>query len=89
MWISALRRLADPVLTNLANATLRRECPLSKRRCESRVGHALEALGRLVAGIAPWIELPRMARLKASFVHAMPSSRGVRFTPSIPRHRIS
>ncbi len=59
IWISALRRLADPVLTNLANASLKARMPVEQAPGADRrsVTH-LEALGRLVAGIAPWIELP-------------------------------
>ena len=52
-------RLADPVLTNLANGTLKQRMPLEQAAGADRrsVTH-LEALGRLMAGIAPWIELP-------------------------------
>ena len=59
IWISTLRRLADPVLTNLANASLKARMPVEQAPGADRrsVTH-LEALGRLVAGIAPWIELP-------------------------------
>ena len=59
IWISVLRRLADPVLTNLANASLKARMPVEQAPGADRrsVTH-LEALGRLVAGIAPWIELP-------------------------------
>ncbi len=59
IWISTLRRLADPVLTNLANASLKARMPVEQAPGANRrsVTH-LEALGRLVAGIAPWIELP-------------------------------
>ena len=58
-WIAILRRLADPVLTNLANGTLRARMPIEQAAGANRsaVTH-LEALGRLVAGIAPWIDLP-------------------------------
>ena len=58
-WIAALRRLADPVLTNLANGTLKARMPVEQTAGADRrsVTH-LEALGRLVAGIAPWIERP-------------------------------
>jgi hypothetical protein len=57
-WIALLRRLADPVLTNLANGTLKARMPVEQASGADRrsVTH-LEALGRLVAGIAPWIEL--------------------------------
>jgi hypothetical protein len=58
-WISVMRRLADPVLTNLANGTLKARMPIEQASGADRrsVTH-LEALGRLTAGIAPWIELP-------------------------------
>ena len=58
-WIAIMRRLADPVLTNLANGTLKARMPVEQAAGTDRrsVTH-LEALGRLVAGIAPWIELP-------------------------------
>jgi len=58
-WLRQLTRLADPVLTNLAAGTLKRNMPV-----EAAAGHAedrkryshLEALGRLLTGIAPWLE---------------------------------
>ena len=58
-WIAIMRRLADPVLTNLANGTLKARMPVEQAAGSDRrsVTH-LEALGRLVAGLAPWIELP-------------------------------
>lgn len=58
-WIRALRRIADPVLTNLAGGTLKSRMPVEQAAGASRqsVTH-LEAIGRLVAGLAPWIELP-------------------------------
>jgi hypothetical protein len=59
LWIDVLRRLADPVLTNLAQETLRARMPVEQVAGGNResVSH-LEALGRLIAGIAPWLELP-------------------------------
>ena len=58
IWIGHLRRLADPVLTNLAAGTLKARMPVEQAAGANRrnVTH-LEALGRLVAGIAPWLEL--------------------------------
>lgn len=59
LWVGVLRRLADPVLENLARGTLKARMPVEQAAGADRrsVTH-LEALGRLVAGIAPWIELP-------------------------------
>ena len=50
-WIALLRRLADPVLTNLANGTLKARMPIEQAAGASRatVTH-LEALGRLGRG---------------------------------------
>ncbi len=58
-WVDVLRRLADPVLGNLAGETLKARMPVEQAAGANRepVTH-LEALGRLIAGIAPWLELP-------------------------------
>ncbi len=55
-WISMLCRLADPVLENLAAGTLRARMPVEGPANRRAVTH-LEAVGRLLAGIAPWLEL--------------------------------
>jgi len=57
IWIGVLRQLADPVLTNLASGTLKARMPVEQAAGTDRrtVTH-LEALGRLLAGIAPFIE---------------------------------
>src|SRR6185295_8778306 len=59
LWVSVARRLADPVLTHLANGTLKARMPVEQAVGSHReaVTH-LEAFGRLVAGLAPWLELP-------------------------------
>jgi hypothetical protein len=56
-WIGRARRLADPVLTNLAAGTLHAKMPVEQAANTDRrnVTH-LEAFGRLLAGLAPWIE---------------------------------
>lgn len=56
-WVSLLRRLADPVLENLAARTLRARMPVEGQADRRAVTH-LEAVGRLLTGIAPWLELP-------------------------------
>jgi hypothetical protein len=58
IWIGHLRKLADPVLNNLANGTLKARMPVEQAAGANRqnVTH-LEAIGRLLAGMAPWIEL--------------------------------
>ena len=59
LWVGVIRRLADPVLRNLAAGTLKARMPVEQAAGADRrsVTH-LEALGRLMAGIAPWLELP-------------------------------
>ncbi len=53
-----MRRLADPVLRNLAAGTLKARMPVEQAaRADRRAVTHLEALGRLVAGLAPWIEI--------------------------------
>jgi len=58
LWVGVARKLADPVLTNLARGTLKTRMPVEQAAGANRqnVTH-LEALGRLMAGIAPWLEL--------------------------------
>ena len=57
-WVSVMTRLADPVLKNLANGTLKTRMPVEQAAGSDRRGVShLEALGRLLAGMAPWIEL--------------------------------
>jgi hypothetical protein len=58
LWIDVLTRLADPVLRNLAQETLKARMPVEQGRDLDRRGVThLEAVGRLMAGLAPWIEL--------------------------------
>jgi hypothetical protein len=56
-WTAHARRLAEPVLTHLAAGTLHAKMPVEQAANADRrsVSH-LEAFGRLLAGIAPWIE---------------------------------
>jgi hypothetical protein len=58
IWVGHLQKLADPVLNNLAAETLKARMPVEQAAGAKResVTH-LEALGRLMAGIAPWLEL--------------------------------
>jgi len=70
LWLQHLARLSDPVLTNLAGGTLRAQMPIEQAAGADRKGVThLEAFGRLMAGLAPWLELPGLlgeeARLQA------------------------
>lgn len=57
-WIETLTRIASPVLTNLANGRLRARMPVEQSAKVERAGVThLEAFGRTMTGIAPWLEL--------------------------------
>lgn len=59
-WIEVLRKVADPVLNALKDRKLKQlmpvEAPHGNVEDRRQFTH-LEAMGRLLAGIAPWIEL--------------------------------
>ena len=59
-WVSVLCKIADPVLLSLSKATLKKDMPVEVNPAStldrSKVTY-LEAFGRLMAGIAPWLEL--------------------------------
>jgi hypothetical protein len=73
-WMEEMTRIAAPVLENLAAGTLKANMPfesLSKDPLRKEVSY-LEALGRTVCGIAPWLELgpdeTPEGRLRARFI---------------------
>jgi hypothetical protein len=61
-WAALAARIADPVLLNLAAGTLKARMPVEEQEGANRrsVTH-LEAFGRLLAGLAPWLERPEEA----------------------------
>lgn len=59
VWIKQMTRIASPVLENLAAGTLKKNMPfesLSNDSLRRKVSY-LEAVGRTICGIAPWLEL--------------------------------
>lgn len=54
--VTVMQRLADPVLTALAEDRLKQTMPVEGPPDRAAYTH-LEALGRLLAGMAPWLEL--------------------------------
>jgi hypothetical protein len=54
--IQVMQRLADPILTALSENQLRKAMPLEGPADRAAYTH-LEALGRLLSGMAPWLEL--------------------------------
>ncbi len=59
-WLDWMQRVADPVLLALGRRELRKTMPVESAKgheAERAIGSHLEALGRLVMGLAPWLEL--------------------------------
>ena len=57
-WVSAAEKLARPVLENLARRELKKNMPVEQRPDAGREQDShLEAFGRLLCGIAPWLAL--------------------------------
>ena len=75
IWLSAMEHIARPFLTNLAAGTLKKNMPVESNNVNIATRHAvthLEGLGRLIEGIAPWLELGPDAtpegQLRAQFI---------------------
>lgn len=74
-WVAALSRIASPILANIAKGQLRQNMPMvlssNFNNGDPNVGY-LEAFGRLLAGMAPWLGLPDdetdEARLRRQFL---------------------
>jgi len=59
-WMEMLRKVAEPVVANLAAGQLREKMPveaLSRNVADRRKYTHLEAIGRTLSGLAPWLEL--------------------------------
>lgn len=60
-WVENMIKITEPVLANLSNSTLRQQMPVETTKAGSKRGREqvshLEALGRTICGIAPWLEL--------------------------------
>lgn len=56
-WVARATRVAEPVLSHLAKGTLKQTMPVEGDEGRRTVTH-LEAVGRTLAGIAPWLALP-------------------------------
>ena len=74
VWVETMTKIAEPVLTNLAAGTLRKNMLYETRN--KSLPHQdvayLEAFGRVICGIAPWLELgpddTEEGRLREKFI---------------------
>ncbi|KFC60257.1 DUF2264 domain-containing protein [Flavobacterium gilvum] len=60
-WSNLLYKMASPVILNLANSTLKKNMPIEKNSdygLNAEKVTYLEAVGRTMAGVAPWLALP-------------------------------
>jgi hypothetical protein len=65
-WLSVLQKVAAPVLENLSRRELKKNMPVEAATSD-RVKYAhLEAFGRLLAGIAPWLEATKLDEAEAA-----------------------
>ena len=88
-WLAVAQRIATPVLITLSRRELKNRMPVEARNPADRVKYAhLEAFGRLLAGIAPWVaarELDRSEiRLQQNFLHLAQVSLDAATDPSSP-----
>ncbi len=72
-WVAWLHRIAKPVLANLAGATLRRNMPVERGPDYNLQPDAtyVEALGRTLAGVAPWLGLPDDTSVEGRLRHGL------------------
>ena len=56
VWVESLTKIADPVLTNLSQNTLKKNMPFQSLGTR-KVHSYLEAVGRLYCGLSAWLEL--------------------------------
>ena len=72
-WVSITEKIARPVLENLARRELKLKMPVEERQGAKRKAYThLEAFGRLLCGLAPWLALENLAgderKLQQDFV---------------------
>lgn len=71
-WVEKMVQIADPVLVNLSRNTLKKNMPYESRDKNRRKFSYLEAVGRLLCGMAPWLELgpddTPEGRLRAKYI---------------------
>jgi hypothetical protein len=92
VWVETLDRIARPVLENLAAGTLKKNMPfesLSREPLRREVSY-LEAVGRTICGIAPWLELgaddTEEGKLRAHYINLVVKGIKNGVDPQSPDH---
>src|SRR5690625_2297916 len=55
-WLKTMQRIADPVLNALSKEQLKQKMPVESSASDRDKYTHLEAFGRLICGMAPWLE---------------------------------
>ena len=88
-WVSVMAKIARPVLENLARRELKKNMPVEEQPGAKRGGVThLEAIGRLLYGIAPWLAAENLGaaelKLQQEFVKLAQSSLDSATDPQSP-----
>jgi hypothetical protein len=88
-WVGIMDRIARPVLENLARRELRKNMPVEQQpRSDREKWSHLEAFGRLLCGIAPWLALENPPgnekKLQAEFIKLARASLDAATDPQSP-----
>ena len=92
LWVETLTKIADPVLENLAAGTLKQNMPFESLSADPlrREVSYLEAVGRTICGIAPWLELgpddTEEGRLRARYADLVVKGLKNGLNPQSPDH---
>ena len=85
--VQVMQRLADPVLTALSENRLKQQMPVEGTPDRAAYSH-LEALGRLLTGMAPWLELgpdgTPEGQLRAHYIRLAVTGIGNATNPKLP-----
>ncbi|MBQ0005915.1 MAG: DUF2264 domain-containing protein [Alistipes sp.] len=91
LWVSSLDRICRPVLENLAAGTLKLNMPIESVHPQGKENCTyLEALGRIIVGISPWLELgpddSPEGKLRAEYIKLCTKSIANAVNPDSPDH---
>jgi len=88
-WVAVAQKLATPILPSLSRRELKKTMPVEARNPSVRAKYThLEAFGRLLAGIAPWLTARGLdqseTRLQQNILHLAQASLDAATDPSSP-----
>ena len=88
-WVSVAEKISRPVLENLARQELKLRMPVEQKPGSKRASFThLEAFGRLLCGIAPWLAAETLSgdelKLQQEFIKLAQTSLGAATDPQSP-----